>query len=76
MKYLTTDIGGFEVEVAYTVDQGSRGSHTLPNGDPGNPDDPIEVEIHEVSMKEGLVQLIGVDYLEAAKEKVFEHEIQ
>lgn len=42
------DINGIPHEVTYTIHEGEKGVWTLPNGDPGYPDDPTEIEVHEV----------------------------
>lgn len=42
------NIHGIPHEVTYTITEGRKGVWTLPNGDPGYPDDPDEIEIHKV----------------------------
>lgn len=41
-------INGIPHKATYTITPGRPGMHTLPNGDPGYPDDPDEIEVHEV----------------------------
>ena len=40
------------VDIDYTVIPGSPGCHTLPNGDPGYPEDPATVELTAYRVKE------------------------
>jgi len=39
-----------EVEVEGNIYPGHKGVHTLPNGDPGYPDEPAEVEITDITL--------------------------
>ena len=48
---------GIEVEVDYKFTPGRPGVWTLPNGDPGYPDDPPEMDIEAIKIK-------GVDIYE------------
>lgn len=49
----------FDVEYAYT--KGLRGLLTLPNGDPGYPDEPPEVELESIHVEGSEIEFI--DYL-------------
>lgn len=42
------EIEGIPYEVEYIIHRGASGLHTLPNGDPGYPDDADELEIVSV----------------------------
>ncbi len=38
----------YSLEISFDYSPGSPGVHTLPNGDPGYPDEPDELEITEI----------------------------
>lgn len=47
--------GTFDLDVACTYRRGTPDVHTLPNGDPGYPGDPTELEIHGITCKHVLI---------------------
>ena len=56
IETITLDLGLFgeqDVDIHYTYTKGRPGCQYLPNGDPGHPDEPDEVEIRAVTLEDG-----------------------
>jgi len=60
----TIEKGGHELEVVYDYTPGRPGRAYMPNGDPGYPDDPPELEITAVYLNLPQVQLNLLDILD------------
>ncbi len=57
----------YSLEISFDYSPGSPGVHTLPNGDPGYPDEPDELEITDVTIidaAEGKTTLLCWEFLD------------
>jgi len=63
-----------EGEVDYTITPGCKGCRTLPNGDPGYPDDPPEVEFsNPVVTSGGSTVLADYWFAKVDQDRLIEH---
>jgi hypothetical protein len=70
----TTFVGEQEAVVEFAYWRGRPGVHTMPNGDPGYPDDPDELEIISVVIDGAEAELTD-EQAEQLEERAFEYAI-
>lgn len=62
--FVEIEVGGHQLRCEYDYTPGRPGVHTMPNGDPGYPDDPEEFVVSRISIFVGLTPTHPLSWLD------------